>query len=157
MAKVVLSGGALKRQNEDLLVKVSELKQQNTQLLRQLNIKAAKKILLAKEEEVNQAVRLQLSNLRKSLSKLWTNVKLKRITRFSIRNEQSLAANPKEEIPSKVLIPPPPPRRSSSADPFIARMSRALQRLECKYGAPPIFSDNLKRVHGPLDQITSPG
>ena len=49
LKKVVLSGGALKHQNADLLGKVSELKQQNKQLLRQNDLKAAKQILLAKE------------------------------------------------------------------------------------------------------------
>ena len=111
MAKVVLSGGALKRQNANLLGEVSELRQQNKQLLRQLDLKAAKQMLLAKEEQINQAVRLQLVNLRESLSKLWTNVKLKRITRFSIRCEQSSPDTPeKEQIPSKSLKPPPPRR-----------------------------------------------
>ena len=70
LKKVVLSGGALKRQNANLLVEVSEMKQQNTQLLRQLGLEGAKRELLAKEEQINQAVRLQLSELSESLSKL---------------------------------------------------------------------------------------
>ena len=86
MAKVVLSGGALKRQNANLLGEVSELKQQNTQLLRQLDIKAAKQILLAKEEQINQAVRLQLQNLCESLSRVWTNVHRKRTSRNKVVN-----------------------------------------------------------------------
>ena len=79
LKKVVLSGGALRRQNADLLGEVSGLKQQNTQLLRQNDLKAAKQILLAKEGRINQTVRLQLANLRESLTKLWTDVKMKRV------------------------------------------------------------------------------
>ena len=131
------------------------MKQQNTQLLCQLKLEAAKKILLTKEEQINQAVRLQLSNLRESLSKLWTNVKLKRITRFFIRNEQSLPDTPeKVQIPSKPLKPPPP-RRSSSTNPFIAKMSRALKRLECKYGASPIFSDKEIKIPHIVEEFKS--
>ena len=51
----------------------------------------------------------------------------------------------KEQIPSRPLKPPPP-RRLSSKDSFIAKMSRALKRLECKYGASPIFSDNKIKI-----------
>ena len=86
MAKVVFSGGALKRQNADLLGEVSKLKQRNTQLLRQLNLEAARKILLTKEEQINQAVRLQLQNLRESLSEVWTKVHWKRVSKYKVVN-----------------------------------------------------------------------
>ena len=118
LKKVVLSGGALKRQNADLLGKVSELKQQNKQLLRQDDLKAAKQILLAKEGRINQTVRLQLANLRESLTKLWTDVKMKRVSRYKVvnyvkpsrkcqlpqrRSDPPLSYPEKEQIPSKSL------------------------------------------------------
>ena len=86
MTKVVFSGGAPKRQNADLLSEVSKLKQRNTQLLCQLNLEAARKILLTKEEQINQAVRLQLQNLRESLSEVWTKVHWKRVLKYKVVN-----------------------------------------------------------------------
>ena len=117
LKKVVLSGGALKRQNADLLGEVSGLKQQNTQLLCQNDLKAAKQILLAKEGRINQTVRLQLANLRESLTKLWTDVKMKRVSRYKVvnyvkpsrkrqlpqRSDPPLSYPEKEQIPSKSL------------------------------------------------------
>ena len=57
------------------------------------------------------------------------------------RSDPPLSYPEKEQIPSK-LLEPSPPQRPNSRDPFISKMSRALKRLEGKYGASPIVSDD---------------